>query len=49
MEINAGITIDKHEMEDRFNTPVLDVNYGIGKHIHFNYKETMNEQNNYSF
>jgi hypothetical protein len=36
-EINAGVTMDKRTAEDRFNTPVLDLNYGIGEHIQLNY------------
>lgn len=36
-EINAGITTDKRTVEDRFNTPVLDINYGIGEYIQLNY------------
>jgi hypothetical protein len=36
-EINAGFTMDKRETEDRFNTPVLDINYGIGEHFQLNY------------
>ncbi len=36
-EISAGVTTDKRTAEDRFNTPVLDINYGIGEHIQLNY------------
>lgn len=36
-EINAGVTVDKRTVEDRFNTPVFDINYGIGEHIQLNY------------
>lgn len=36
-EINAGFTVDKRHDETRYETPALDINYGIGEHIQLNY------------
>ncbi len=36
-EINVGVTLDKRDDERRYETPDLDLNYGIGDHIQLNY------------
>lgn len=36
-EINVGVTIDNRSEETRYETPALDLNYGIGEHIQLNY------------
>ncbi len=36
-EINVGVTIDKRSEDTRYETPALDINYGIGDHIQLNY------------
>ena len=36
-EVNVGITLDKRDNERRYETPALDINYGIGEHIQLNY------------
>lgn len=36
-ELNIGFTVDKRHDETRYETPALDINYGIGEHIQLNY------------
>ena len=36
-ELNTGLTVDKRHDETRYETPALDINYGIGEHIQLNY------------
>ncbi len=36
-EVNVGLTVDKRPSENRYETPALDINYGIGEHIQLNY------------
>jgi hypothetical protein len=36
-ESNIGFTIDKRHDETRYETPALDINYGIGEHTQLNY------------
>lgn len=36
-EINVGFTVDKRHTETHYETPSLDINYGIGEHIQLNY------------
>ena len=36
-EINVGFSVDKRPNENRYETPALDINYGIGEHIQLNY------------
>lgn len=36
-EMNTGFTVEMRQDETRFETPALDLNYGIGDHIQLNY------------
>jgi hypothetical protein len=37
-EINAGLTTDRRASERQFETPVLDINYGVGDRVQINFE-----------
>jgi hypothetical protein len=41
-ETNIGFTVEKRQDATLYNAPVLDINYGIGEHLQFNYGVSWN-------